>query len=347
MPDTATTKELTAVEVVDPCTDARWASLAERHGSLFNSPPWLRALRTTYDFDLSALLVTRGPQTVAGLPLARLPNPERFSVLPFSDFCNPIDPSGGGWQLLAGHLDEARLPIELRYLGESEGIVGASLTEVGHALWHGIDVEPDETAAFASLASSARRAIRKARNAGLEVRAGSDRSTVRAFYALHLGTRKRKYRLLPQPLEFFENLLDEFGERLVVLGAWRGDEMVAGVLYIEWGDTLYYKFNASAADVLELRPNDLLMWEGTRLAAARGLTLVDLGRTDADHDSLARYKEKYATRLGRIATLRSPGFGRDPLIGSTLGPLTELFTRDEIPDDITAEAATYMYRHFA
>lgn len=347
MPETATSLDLPTIEIVDPCVDPRWASLAEGHGSVFSSPPWLRALRASYGFDLSAVMVSRGGEAIAGLPLARLPRPDRFSVLPFSDFANPIDPTGLGWRQISDYLEGEGLPVELRYLGEATDIVGGGLEEQGYALWHGIDVDPDEEAAFASLASSARRAIRKARHAGVEVGAASDWATVRSFYELHLGIRKRKYRLLPQPFEFFESLLDAFGDRLVVLGAWRGEEMIAGVLYIAWGDTLYYKFNASSLEVLDVRPNDLLMWEGTRYAASRGLSLVDLGRTDADHESLARYKSKYATRTGRITTLRTPGFGRDPVIGSTLGPLTDLLTRDDVPDDITVEAARHMYHHFA
>jgi Acetyltransferase (GNAT) domain len=341
---------LPTVEAVDPLTDERWSQLSEAHGSVFTSPPWLRALAGTYGFDIGAWLRfdDRGV-AVGGIPFARLSDEHgpRLSTLPFSDFCNPIDGDGSAWPAFVDLFVAERHPFEVRFLGDPGVAADERLAMGTSALWHAIDLDEDEGRAWDSLAGSARRAIRKAREAGIEIRAVNDASTLRAFYELHLGVRKHKYGLFPQPFDFFETLRETFGDRLTLLGAWHGDTMIACILYLAWGDTFYYKFNASSGDRLDVRPNDLLMWEGMRYASSLGLQVVDLGRTDADHESLARYKSKYATRQGEIAVVRHGLFKRDTTLGSVLGPITQLLTRPDVPDEVTEEAARAVYRHFA
>jgi hypothetical protein len=348
--DTLRISSPATIEKVDPTIDPRWAGLAESHGSLFTSPPWLSAIGSTYGFVIDAWLdldqdgVARG-----GIPAARLGNSrgERLVALPFSDYCDPIDTGGSSSPVLVDHLLAQGLPVEVRRLDGEQTSSDTRWTSGEPDLWHAIDLEPDEGRAWETLTGSARRAIRKGRDSGIEIRVSDDLTALRTFYELHLGIRKHKYRLLAQPFEFFLALAENFGDRLVLLGAWQGETLVAGVLYLAWGDTLYYKFNASSGTELGARPNDLLMWEGTRYAVSAGLSTVDLGRTDADHESLARYKSKYATREGSITVLRNGVFERDPALSAILGPLTELMTRPEVPDEITEAVGELTYRHFA
>ncbi len=349
--DSALARDLRpTLEAVDPLTDPRWSTLAEAYGSIFSSPPWLRALNATYGFAIEGWLQTDDQERpMGGISAARLQyeDGERLIALPFSDFCNPIDIAGSTWPVLADLLVAQGLPVEIRCLDDAAPLEDDRFTPVFADLWHAIDLESDEDRAWESLAGSARRAIRKARGAGIEIRFGTDPASLRAFYDLHLGVRKHKYRLLPQPFTFFESLQEAFGDSLVVLGAWRDNDLIAAILYLAWGDTLYYKFNASSESALDVRPNDLLMWEGMRYAVSCGLKVVDLGRTDADHESLARYKAKYATREGRITVVRRGVFERDTNLGSVLGPLTELLTRRDVPDEVTEAAALTLYRYFA
>lgn len=341
----------TSVTVVDPVESSDWNDLARSHGSLFSSPPWIGAMCDTYDFEVEAWIATdAGGVPVGGLPVARIGNGpwERHCSLPFSDYCNPIDLDGTAWAHLADHIMRTDLPAEVRWLGSGIPTSDARFAEVDPPdLWHGVTLDDDDERAWADLSGSARRAIRKARDSEVVVRATDDLTALRSFYELHLATRKHKYRLLAQPYELFTSLHKRFGHDMKLLGAWVGTELVAGILLLSWGDTMYYKFNASSPRALDVRPNDLLMWEATRLGVSLGLATLDLGRTDADHESLARYKSKYATQEQRIRTLRTGGFRRDPTVGEVLGPLTELLTRPEIPDDMTEEAGNLVYHHFA
>lgn len=339
-----------AVRVIDPVEDPLWVDLAREHGSLFSSPPWLGALRDTYGFEIEAWVVERDGAATGGIPVIPLGEGAwaRMSVLPFSDYCDLIDVDGTAWPVLSEALLGCGSPVELRCLGEHPA-VGDDRFQLAGApdLWHGVRLEADEELAWSALPGSARRAIRKARESGIEVRATDDLVSLRAFFELHLRTRKNKYRLLAQPHEFFTCLHKRFGEDMALLGAWQGETLVAGILLLVWEDVLYYKFNASSPAALEVRPNDLLMWEATRLGVSRGLRLLDLGRTDGDHESLARYKSKYASDVRSITTLRHGDFRRDPMVGAILGPMTELLTGPNVPDEVTEEAGAMVYRHFA
>lgn len=338
------------LRVVDPVEDPTWADLASERGSLFNSPPWLGALSDTYGFDTEAWIVERDGVAVGGMPAIRLGEGawRRLSVLPFSDYCNLIDLDGSAWPVLADRLVASGSPVELRCLGDQPAVVDDRFYVAGPPdLWHGVDLEPDEEKAWEGLPGSARRAIRKARDSRIEVRVTDDLISLRSFFELHLLTRKNKYRLLAQPHELFTAMHKRFGEDMVLLGAWQGDTLIAGILLLVWGDVMYYKFNASSPAALEVRPNDLLMWEATRLGVSRGLGVLDLGRTDGDHESLARYKSKYATEERNITTMRRGDYRRDPTVGAILGPMTEMLTRPGIPDEITEEAGALVYHHFA
>lgn len=341
----------TTVETTDPVTDPAWRELALSQGSVFSSPPWLAALADTYGFGADAWITRDSTGSVTGgMPFVRLGDGqwERLSSLAFSDYCNPIDPDGTSWPVLAERIVATGLPAEVRHLGDGGPVADPMFTPVGPPdRWHAVSLDADEERAWSVLPGSVRRAIRKARSSGLEVRVGNDPDLLRNFFDLHLATRKVKYRLLAQPFRLFTALRDRFGDDLAVLGAWHGDKMIAGILLLAWGNTLYYKFNASSPQALEMRPNDLLMWEATRLGVSRDLATLDLGRTDSDHESLARYKSKYATVEQPIHTLRSGEFRRDPSLAGVLGPITEMLTRPEVPDDVTEEAGNLLYRHFA
>jgi CelD/BcsL family acetyltransferase involved in cellulose biosynthesis len=335
---------------VDAASDPRWADLAEDTVTdVFHSPAWARVLRDGYGFEVRAhLVVDPAGRPVAGIPLVEVDDPRgrRVLSLPFSDFCDPIVDDPADWADLRRVLSRDDRPLTLRLLrhsvDESEG-----WREVGSYAWHRIDVtrSPDEM--WESLRSSARRAIRKARSAGLEVTAATSVDELRAFFEMHLRVRKHKYELLAQPYRFFEAIWEQFlarGDGLLLL-ARVGKEIVGGTLNLKWRDSLYYKFNASSLGQLEVRPNDLLMWEGMVRAHHQGLAWVDLGVSDWDQEGLIRYKAKYATEEGTVRKLAA-GPPLDDGLGAYLHQLTGLLVDPAVPDETTERAGDLLYALF-
>ena len=341
------------IRLVDPVTNPVWARLAEGPGgSLFSSPPWIDAVRSTYALDVAAwVVVDAAGNPIGGVPFARIavPGGARISIFPFSDFCDPICRSDDAWGLLSDRLLDSPETVAVRILHNDAARTDPRFVTARKDWWHAIDIDRSIETMWSDLASSARRAIRRAEASELTVRVGRGSGDLRAFYELHRAVRKAKYRLLAQPYAFFEALADRFGEDLILMTAWLDERLVAGVLYLAWQDTLYYKFNASSSEHLEVRPNDAMMWHGMLLAKTAGYRSIDLGRSDDGHEGLIRYKRKFATSEKELTEVRRLGEtpGDDLDLGSVWAGLTDLLTRPEVPDDITEEAGALLYRFFA
>jgi lipid II:glycine glycyltransferase (peptidoglycan interpeptide bridge formation enzyme) len=134
---------------------------------------------------------------------------------------------------------------------------------------HELALEDDEKELSAALAPAVRRAIRKAERQGLTVEILQDAKGIKEFYSLQCQTR-RKHGLPPQPFKFFENLqkyvLAE-GGGIIILARF-GARSVAGSIFFHAGRQAIYKFGASDEGMLELRGNDLVMWEGIKYYAS-------------------------------------------------------------------------------
>lgn len=314
---------------INPVSDTRWEALvSSRGGTLFTSSRWLQAVSSTYDLDAHASVLEERGELTGGLAYAVIDDVRgrRLVAFPFSDFCEPIASDLESWRRMVDPLLGLG-PLTLRC---REGWLPPAGNDtfrrsVDH-LWHAASITPgiDDEERFAQLNPRFRQSLRRAGRAGVEVSIGSDAAHLRAFYDLHVGTRLRKHRLLPQPYGFFERLRSAFGDDLLVALARQDGRPLAGIVFLATGDTLYYKYNASdvTAD-LTVRPNELLLWEGMRLAADRGWKLIDLGVSSVDQPELIRYKRKVADEERSVVSMThpapdgsSPGTGLEELLTS-------------------------------
>lgn len=349
--------ELHRVRIVglDPRSDPRWERLVVRRGgTLFNSPAWLGTVADTYGFTPEAYLaLDAAGEPTAGLAFCRVDDAlgRRIVSFPFSDYSDPLVEDRATWDGLVERLSKAGVPITLRCLRNPLPPSDERFGLTKAARWHRIDLRPGPDALWDGLDESARRAIRKARKNGVAIRFADDEATLRTFFRMHLEVRKYKYRLLAQPYAFFERIWERFivPGRGTIAAAMHDGEMVGAIFFVEFGDTLYYKFNASSRAHLELRMNDLMLWESIRHARERGAAYMDLGLSDADQDGLIRYKRKYAGEEDTISFLRHvPAEAPEPnrQFGAVLGQLTELLVDPGVPDPITERAGALLYRFF-
>lgn len=344
--------------VIDPLTDELWLELVHSTDTdVFHSPPWLRALARTYDFEPRATILT---DEATGAPIAGMPfcvvdglPAKRIAAPPFSDYCDPIVTDVGQWAELIEPLLKEECPVSVRCLHNEVPIAAGGFNVVNQAAWHGLDLAADLDDIWAGIDGSARRAIRKAGKQGVEVRPAVDVRELRAFFDLHLRIRKYKYRLLAQPFALFENLWDEFvaaGNGSVRLAFHEG-RIVGGVFFLEWKDRLYYKFNASDPDFVDLRPNDAIIWSAVQAAKAGDLRRLDFGLSDTEQEGLVRYKRKYASDEKMITFLRYEHPSADTAgarqMRRTLPELTRILTDDGVPDIVTERAGDLLYGLFA
>lgn len=344
-----------ALTTVDPCRDAAWADLvAAGNGSVFVSPPWLRAIEATYDLKLQARVRNGvGGEPAIGMAYCELDDVmgRRIVSTPYCDFSDPVAvegaPSG------APLLDELLRfdgPVRLRVLESPFPLDDERLTELGSDFWHGVGLQRDLDEIQKSLGSTANRNIRKARNNGVAVRFGSGEADVDAFFALHQKTRRAKHGMLAQPRRFFHEIAAAFAptDGLHVALAELDGVPIAGIFLLEWNGRAYYKFNASDPEALAVRPNDLLMWESMRWASERGNDLLDLGLSDADQPGLIRYKRKFATAESTVTTYTAGPrrTAQATELGPVFGELTKLLCDERVPLDVAERAGNILYRYF-
>ncbi|HVX28904.1 MAG TPA: GNAT family N-acetyltransferase [Nitrolancea sp.] len=349
-------RETTNLVQIDPLTSTLWSELLKRQPhSLFHSPLWLQVLNQTYQMNIKAnVLLDDSDQPEAGIHYCEIADirGERIISLPFSDYCDPIVSSRDQWREVSEPLLRQNQTINMRCLHNAIPLDDSEFQQVKRARWHGIALDGDDEFLFSRIDSSARRAIRKAEKSGVTVRLAQSEDDLRAFFHLHLGIRKYKYRLLAQPYAFFQNIFQIFSNagKAALMLACVGDEVIGSVMYLGWGSTLYYKFSASSAAHLEHRPTDLLIWEGMKYAKSQGYAFLDLGLSDWDQDGLVRYKRKFATEEGTISFLQhqvvreiSP---QEQAVPGLLSTFTDLLTDPSVPDELTERAGDAIYRYF-
>ncbi len=320
---------------------------------MFTSPPWIDAVCATYGFTPAAHIRLDWDGTpragLAWVPISDIRG-DRLSSLPFSDRAEPLTDDPGDWKGLIDGVITETAPLTLRCFEGTVPVSDPRFRQVAVAAWHGTPLGGSIEEIRRRLSQHARRNIGISERDGVVVQPRTDRDAVRLFHGLHVSLRKRKYRLLAQPVELFEHIWDAFApdDAIVTMLARAGDTLVAGAVFLAWGDTLYYKFGASLHEYLALRPNDAIFWAGIRWALQRGARLLDWGLSDLDQPGLIAYKRKWATEERRIVTLRAGGerARSSSEAGPMLGRLTELLTDDSVPDEVTRKAGALLYRYF-
>jgi hypothetical protein len=335
---------------------AMWRAIAHHPlNSLFSSRCWTEAVARTYGFKVSASMRKdtrddgKADSAILFSQLSDLRG-ERIVCGPFSDYCDPLTSDVDTWHELVAPLISLGVPITLRCLCNQLPARDSRFVKVSEAAWHGVDLARPEDEIWDGFCGAARQNIRKAQRSGVKVRASRQLHDLHVFYQMHCHVRKLKYRLLPQPFAFFEQLHASFAENdgLTVLLAEVDGAPVAATVFIECGDTLYYKFNASVER--GVCPNDLLVWEGIRIGQRRGLKLFDFGASDLDQPGLLRFKRKFATIERRIFRLQFEPEGyldrRVSAVNKALRSLSYWLTDPSVPDRITQAAGDDFYALF-
>jgi hypothetical protein len=307
------------VETVNPLRVEGWDSHVAEHpdATIFHTSAWAQTLVDTYGFVPHYLVQRNGPRLLSLFPLMVTGSRwigHRCVALPFTDGCAPLVSSAllhclqpspcetdnlheslqeiaTSEPLLATALGLAKRlrckSLELRDCERWTSHVRASVAFHGHVI--PLNLSEDEQLQRCSPAM--RRGLRKATRSPLHLKEGRDLADVEAYYFLHCQTRRR-HGLPPQPIAFFRNIQRHVLSRGLgfVQLALDGDIPVAGAVFFSFGRHALYKFGASSETHLELRPNNLVLWQGIRRCAQLGFSTLDLGRTSLDNDGLRRFK---------------------------------------------------------
>lgn len=284
--------------------------LPGKHRNLFSSPEWLRVIDRTYHPRLFVKYIEREGKIGSYIIYAAVRNflEWKICICSYCDYFDCYVDSVRDWEDFFADLrrEYPEYRIAVRNLRDEKVRQVKGLKELSRERFHLLGIEDDLEAVWSRAHDSFKAAVNQAaKRKGVTVRAGG-KEELKHFYRMHLEIRRRKYKVFPQPFSFFENIRREYIEkdRGVLLAAFSPDgEMIAANIYLFCGDTAYYKFNTSSQSALQYRPNNLLFWEGIKLAKSRGLKYIDLGSSGCDQEGLIRYKNHTGAEMKDIIHL--------------------------------------------
>lgn len=188
-----------------------------------------------------------------------------------------------------------------------------------------------------------RRRIRHAERQPLRYEEGRSESLVRSLYALIVLTRSRQHLPL-QPFEWFHNLVAQMGENVCLRVAFIQDRPVAGILTMNHGNTVYYKYGGSDAEFHHLGAIPMPFGRTIQAAKASGRELLDFGRSDCENRGLIRFKERWGAQSVRLTLWRSPLHEVSPSLERLKMRLAKAVCAS-VPFKMLLFAGRLMYRH--
>jgi CelD/BcsL family acetyltransferase involved in cellulose biosynthesis len=346
---------LSVAEVVNPLAEPGWdEAISGTVGAVFQSRRWLEVLADTYGFDFRASVELDQHGRITGaLPFCRINDlrGERLVVLPFSDFTAPLLRDQHQWGHLIAPLIHHGIPITIQTTNNPILAADDRFRLDRSSVRQVVPLSEDIDVLFDRFRPQARRHVHRARREGLVFREAQSLSELRAFYDLHLGVRKSRHGLLCQPYRLFEAIWERFvlEETGTLILGFDGEAVVSGCLLLEDQGTLYYKYAASHPDYRSAGASHGAVFAAMEYGIRRGLSTLDLGRSDVDQPGLIDFKRRFGAKrseLHRYVSVGQPLCERDG-VDETLTELTRLFVTTEVPNHVTERAGDLLYRYFA
>ncbi len=343
------------VEEIQPHTDPRWAALvaSHPHSSVFHKPEWLEALRRTYRYTPVAFILNPGGEPPSsGLVFCRVDSwltGRRLVSLPFSDHCDPLVHDRTETRVLFSKAQEAGSGLkylEFRPRMEPE-VAPPDFRAHSRYCLHTLDLRPSlDTLYFRLHKNSMQRKIRRADREGLVLDQGRSDLLLQNFYALLLLTRRR-HGLPPQPLAWFRNLIECYGDRLTIYVARVGTYPIASILTLRHKQTLVYKYGCSDGRFHPKGGMARLFWEAIQDAKRQRLLNLDLGRSEESHAGLIRFKDRLGAERTTLTYWRWSERERERLTRrpTSIFPTVSSRVLSGLPNGLFRRIGELFYRH--
>ena len=343
------------IEVINPVEDPRWSEFVDVHpqASIFHTREWLVSLAKTYGYVAFAIAtISQRGDIEAAIPVCAVESwltGKRLISIPFADHCEPLVSSSSEMLKLLEALEvvsrkgkynytELR-PLNPSFAGDDLALDVCESASYAH---HVVDLRLDTRDLLRRLhPSCVRRKIRRAEQQHLAYESGRSEDMMQRFYRLLVMTRRR-HSLFPQPIGWFQNLAREFGEKLTIHLARETNDTIAGIITIQHGDKLVYKYGASDDRRHAFGGMPFLFWNAMLHGKSSAAAEFDLGRTDEQNRSLSTFKERLGGEGRQLKYFCiSAGGRRKSQFGAR--SLVRLFTY--LPSPVCCAAGKLLYKH--
>ena len=345
-------QEVSGVFPVDPLRDERWPDFVDNHScaSVFHSRGWLSALKAAYGYEPIAFTTTNPSEPLTNAlvfcAIRSWLTGRRLVSLPFSDHCEPLVESSEQFQALCVYVETLRLRerwkyVEMRSADVRTDFAGHFYPAQKYQL-HQLDLRPSLDALFKKFHKDCiQRKITKAERESVTYEAGRSTQLLHQLYRLLLLTRSR-HKVPPQPLEWFRQLMVCMGKDVCIRIASKDGRPIAGIMTLDHGRTMVYKYGGSDARFNNLGATPLLFWRAIKEAKDAGMQQLDLGRSGQDNPGLITFKERWSAQSFSLTNWRAPAASLT-LEKTKVRLAKEICAR--LPDALSALAGRFLYRH--
>jgi lipid II:glycine glycyltransferase (peptidoglycan interpeptide bridge formation enzyme) len=193
-------------------------------------------------------------------------------------------------------------------------------------------------------------AVNKATKLGLNVREAQSESDIGTWYRLYLDA-MRYHSFPPRPERFFMDLWSTLRPKgqMKLLIAEREEQgrmrMVAGSIFLRFGQTVFYAFTGCAHRDFHFHPHDVIQLESIRDSCRNGYRWYDFGEAVDGRGGLAQFKGKWGTVAKPLYRYYYPS----PLNGleSKASPFVSLVRQSwrSLPLRLTAKLGERIHRY--
>lgn len=291
------------IQIINPIEYPNWDDLllTNDQTTFFHTSAWASVLSEAYNYKPLYFTIVEDGQISVLIPIMEINSfltGKRGVSLPFTDECCPIAKNNEKFQHLTKFIFE---------YGEKAGWKNIELRGNHNALTnlpayksyytHVLDLDESENRIFSSFKSNVKRNIKRALKEGLQVNLSNTWESMMTFCRLNCMTRK-KHGLPPQPLSFFKKIFEHIilPQNGLIVQALIQMKPIAGAVYYHFGNHAVYKYGASDRKYLNLRPNNLVMWEAIKYYINNQFQNLSFGRTEPDNHGLLHFKRGWGTR---------------------------------------------------
>lgn len=285
-------------QIINPITYKDWDDLlvTSDQSTFFHTSAWAKVLHEAYSYKPVYFTLIQNSKLKILLPVMAVKSlltGSRGASLPFTDHCPAISENQNAFDEVFEHVIDYGKKANWKAIDLKCCVSYLRGTTLPYEtfLTHDLDVSQPEQEIFSSFRDSTKRNIKKAIQSGVQVKVQHSLESVKEFYRLNCITRKA-HGLPPQPFYFFKKIHEHIlsqNKGFVVLAAHK-NKVIAGAVFFQFGQQAVFKYGASDPKYLDLRPNNLVMWEAVKWHCQNGFSTLNFGRTELQHNGLLQFK---------------------------------------------------------
>jgi CelD/BcsL family acetyltransferase involved in cellulose biosynthesis len=134
------------------------------------------------------------------------------------------------------------------------------------------------------------------------------------------------------------------GKDVCIRIAFQRNQPVAGILTMNHGKTMYYKYGGSDARFNNLGATPMLFWRAIQAAKSAGKEELDLGRSELENLGLISFKERWGAQSVPLTVWRGPADVVSPSLERLKVRLAKTICAC-VPHKMVVLAGRLMYRH--